>query len=525
MNCEQIQQELPAYLKQELTPSELAGIRLHLEHCFSCNAEKQSFEKIFSLFQYLPRLEPSERYYHQLSESFSENSFSQNRKKSRVFLRFLPSHLQERPLWYFSTLAHAALLLFLALLYVRSSPQATPPINLYQVMAELPKADSLPTLPYSAKRRTASVAEEILSFALPPATQNPFHKDFPWIKHRQEKAGQRKASLLPLELHEKIITQGISFLAKTQKESGAFETSPASSEYEIGLSSLALFVFLAEGSSHQEGLYREILRKGILHLLQEQHTEGVYKGLIGTPQGHYLYNHSLATLVLLENYLMSGAYGHKAYENALKDAILYLVEAQGKDGGWGYTFRSSSSNLSVSSWPLQVLHLASQTPLSLDLKNSSLKARFFLQSLRFDSYKIAYSYRENSEHGPVGLQACGFWSAYYLGNVFPEEILEKQIHSLLEEAQIAPEKSKTLGSPLYFWYYGTALLSAYTQQQGELWGRWQTQWLRTLQANLESPENQKIGAIFWDDPYKNTGGSLYTTAFTLLILQVDYRYR
>lgn len=540
MNCEQILYELPAYLKEELEASLQQEVATHLDVCSRCVYEKKNLEDLFSTFSKIPLIEPSERFYYQISQQFSSaflaepevSTTKRVRKKTNVFLflwDFFQYQWQARPEWCFSTLLHTAILLVLTMIYFGHRQQVPQEGREYQVSLELPKLSEEElgsSAYYSNKAReeteiqTALKNNDIKTTSL---EENAWRKNFTWIASRSHPEVKKQlllnSGIDPLK-QEFFVAQGLSYLARLQEKDGGFTSPGSTAEYRIGVSALALLPFLAEGHSHHSGTYQTLVHSGIVFLMRQQRIYGEQKGLIGTPRGNYIYNHSLATYALLENYYVSGTQ-NKAYEKVLLDALHYLAKYKLNDGGWGYRNAGKTSNLSVSSWPIQVVSLASPLPwLERDFLRQEV--RNFLEQLLFDEWKIGYTPQKDLESGFEGMLACGMYSALLIENVFSKEVFSRQTQALLTQASQV-SKEKKIGENLYFWYYGTLALQTWSQKKGE---SWQT-WCKTMSQFLierQTLNGDSQGAVLLEDFYFAQGGSVYSTALALMSCQSPYRY-
>jgi len=83
MSCEELSEELSAYLDGELSPEERAALETHLERCPRCREELASLRAVSGLVASLPRVEPSE----QLSRTLAA---SLRARRTRRWLRPIP---------------------------------------------------------------------------------------------------------------------------------------------------------------------------------------------------------------------------------------------------------------------------------------------------------------------------------------------------------------------------------------------------------------------------------------------------
>lgn len=534
MNCEQIRYELPLYLKNEATPDIQAQVEEHLDSCLPCVQEKKNLTEMLSLFKQIAWIEPSERFYGQMSEkfavTFAEHPLDEtegNILENACFAvwDFFRYQVRHQPFWCLSTMAHAAIVLVLAMIFLNSQSSISQEELNYQVSLELPKISEQELATSATRNKDLRKPEEIEQALSTPFSQNIAFPTLLWLQKRLHPE-TKKQTLAFLEeqtssLRDRIVMEGLQFLQSCQDADGSFRVE-SPSENRLHVSALALLVFLAEGNTHNHGEFQEVVRQGIRFLLRQQRISGQHKGLIdsSTPE-QYLYHHSLATYVLLENYYLSGAKDSKLYEEFLKDALSYLLKYQIPDGGWSKSSTGKFSTLAVSSWPMTVLQLA--TPFHLPDQEEVVlpRARNFLKRLLRTNGTMANKTYETDEG--VEMIARGAFCAQWLGQTFSADILQQQIQ-FIQKHQEQLEKQQSLGETLDFWYYGSLACSLYSQQQGELWSHW----FKTLiplvsRAQIQLGSNQ--GAVIVSLKTASLSeGAVYSTALSLLSLQTPYRY-
>ncbi|MEK7483695.1 MAG: zf-HC2 domain-containing protein [Planctomycetota bacterium] len=534
MNCEQIRYELPTYLKNEANPEIQTQIESHLDSCLPCVQEKKNLTEMTTLFKQISWIEPSEHFYTQMSEKFavtfsthsiedSEENFLENAcYNAWDFFRY---QIRNQPIWCLSTFAHAAIVMVLALIFFNPQSSISREELNYQVSLELPKISDQ-ELSISASHTTELRKETDIEQALSKEFQKVAEfATIPWIQKRLDPDTKTQTLLFLGETRQRrdrILSEGLLYFKRCQESDGGFRfvSGQTNEAHRIQTSSLVLLVFLAEGQTHNHGEFKEVVYQGIQFLLRQQRLFGRHKGLIGSPQGSYLYSHSLATYALLENYYLSGSRFSPIYEEILKEALNYLLKYRLNDGGWSYTDIEKNSNLMVSSWPITIFQLA--LPLELRAQeNEKLRTRKFLKKLLREHGKVANQTIETQEN--IETMARGMFCAQWIGEVFETEILTKQIQTLQTHQEML-QKQNTLGDNLHFWYYGTLACSLYTHQQGELWQNW-IQTLLPLVANAQIQEGENQGAIVVPQEVNFAQvGDLYTTAMALLSLQTPYRY-
>ena len=133
--------------------------------------------------------------------------------------------------------------------------------------------------------------------------------------------------------------------------------------HDVGLTGLALLTFLGQGNTHNEGVYRDVVRRGVVWLVRQQDERS---GLIGSDASHdFVYDHTIATLALCEAYLLSG--GSPFLIGACEDAVGYLLRARNPYGAWRYDVPpSGDADTSVTGWAVLALTSARDAGLAVD---------------------------------------------------------------------------------------------------------------------------------------------------------------
>lgn len=281
----------------------------------------------------------------------------------------------------------------------------------------------------------------------------------------------------------------------------------AGSHADTGMTGLALLAFLASGHTHQDGDYRDSVRRGVEFLLRIQRSDG---GLGGDAANfEYMYCHAMATLALSE---ALGMTGDPALEGPVRKALRYTLANQNPtSGGWRYNpwDPGDTSQLGWQWMALKSGELAG-IPIPADARAGVIR---FLGSVSYGVHRGLAAYRPG-EAVTRPMTAEALVCRQLLG-LSPESPSAREAGaSLLEQLPGQGEDN------VYYWYYAT--LAMY-QLQGVYWARWN----EALQARLVATQLTKGPAAgSWDpDPiWGGYGGRVYSTALSALCLEVYYRY-
>ncbi|MBI4564429.1 MAG: hypothetical protein HY716_07020 [Planctomycetes bacterium] len=308
--------------------------------------------------------------------------------------------------------------------------------------------------------------------------------------------------------------RGLAWLASQQSSDGRWDPRALGGDpsYEVGLTGLAALAFLAEGHAPSRGEFASTVERAVNYLRSRQKMSG----LVGEDTGHYLYNHALGALALLECHLMTR---DQALALPVSMAVGYALKAQNSEGGWDYDFGGPHSDTSVTGWMVLLLRMAFEDG-NRDVLSSLVLANKRLVAVTDSEGKVGYRTRLDFPNGPYATTAVGMLS-YLLSTPVPESsLLGKQAAVLIEGLRflpVAPDPPDPLRRDLYFWYFGSLALRQYGQVEWEQWqGAVRDPLLKTQQA--DGSWNRAF------DRWSRYGGQVYTTAMGVLILGTPWRY-
>lgn len=280
---------------------------------------------------------------------------------------------------------------------------------------------------------------------------------------------------------------------------------------KFAATAIALLPFLGTGETHLKGQYRENVRRGLDFLIESIKTEG-RTGSLWDPQGN-MYGHGLASIVLCEAYAMS----HDAKLRRSAQSVLdFIVEAQDKQGGgWRYQ-PGMPGDTSVLGWQLMALksgHLADLRVPGLTFRRATL----FLNHVAAED-GAAYGYA-NSEAGRPATTAIGLLCRMYLGWGRTNRTLRRGIQGLEKQGPSIDRQANS--SNLYYNYYATQVMHHWG---GASWKKWNTT-MRDFLIETQAKQGHATGSWHFEgDHGSRSGGRLYCTAMSAMILEVYYRH-
>jgi hypothetical protein len=344
-------------------------------------------------------------------------------------------------------------------------------------------------------------------------TQVPVDNALMWLKRHQSPDGRWDAD---------------GFMEQCEKNTCG---GPGNAINDVGLTGLALLCYLGAGETHEEGVFRETVKAGLLYLKNVQEESGD-TGCIGEMTGqHFLYNHACAALALVEAYGMTQAL---AFKKPAQNAINFVLKAQNPYSAWRYAYPPDGDNdTSVTGWMVMVLKSGKMSGLTID-DNAIQNALSFIDEVtdpasgrtgytrvgetpsRMPSMMAAFP-TEKSE----SLTGVGMLVRIFAGKTLDDDpMIDKGADLLVKKL---PEWEEGSGAiDFYYWYYGTLAMH---QVGGPRWDRWNDA-LKKAVIDKQRLKGEECEFGSWDpvDPWSADGGRIYSTTLNCLSMEVYYRY-
>ncbi|MCA8953264.1 MAG: terpene cyclase/mutase family protein, partial [Planctomycetes bacterium] len=339
------------------------------------------------------------------------------------------------------------------------------------------------------------------------------------------------------------IARALEWLARHQDEDGRWDCDlfgkhdlpgfaacdgAGSSVHDIGVTGLALLAFLGDNHTMRSGSYREVVRRGVLWLREQQQPNGLF----GTNTSHdYIYDHAIAA------YAMCEAYGLSRYttlQPVAQNAINYLESHRNPYGVWRYQPHDLDNDTSVTGWCVMAYESAKYFGLTVNQTALDLAANWFDQvsdATGRHGYRALgeLSSRKGGDHAtrfPVekgeAMTAVGLFCRFFLGQDPKEKTVMQAATALI--GQKPPVWDEAGGAiDHYYWYYATY---AMFQVGGRPWTEWQKHLQKAVVKTQHSDAGDKNRLGSWDPvgAWGGDGGRVYSTAILTLTLQAYYRY-
>ena len=310
---------------------------------------------------------------------------------------------------------------------------------------------------------------------------------------------------------ERAIANGLEYLARTQKEDGAY---PGQYGDSAAIPALAGMAFLAKGHLPGSEPYGEKINRAIDWVIAcaDMRETAKFQGYMGDRGAGRMYAHSIATLFLAEASGMVDAKRQEKIDRLLPLAAKVILDAQNQQkgaphlGGWRYTPNANDSDLSCSGWALMALRSArlngAQVPPEAIEKAVLYIKRAYSESAGNFGYQGANGQSADTLTGAaiLCLELCGkhldpmsLKGAKYLEKTYPRTLA-------------------TSGQRYYGLYYTAQGLF---QIGGPVWRGFATWMYDTF-----VPQQRADGS--WSGT-GNNGSDAFATAMTVLSLTVPYR--
>lgn len=347
---------------------------------------------------------------------------------------------------------------------------------------------------------------------------------------------------------EEAVNLGLEYLARQQGSDGSwdpnkgFETPPTwaarNNGYRGSITALCTLPFLAAGHSPDEGKYATNVRRAINWLMKRQDSSG-YISYAATGD---MYTHCVATLALCEAYGMTR---DKEIGKSAERALRFLERSQGSKGGWDYNGYITSSgsgaamanernDASITGWAVLAFKSAKSVGIKVNDRTWSQMIELYdkLSLGNGETYyaDAAYGRLSGTRRG-IGMAGVGLTSRVILGderfdkrNAAAEELLLKDPPAWDKFFEPTYDSVTPNFHTFYGLYYGTLGVFLRNGGEGLAWTQFNRAMKETLLPNQKRSGQRRgswPGVDTWIGPIM---GDLYSTACSVLCLEVYYRY-
>jgi hypothetical protein len=309
---------------------------------------------------------------------------------------------------------------------------------------------------------------------------------------------------------EQAVLRGLEWLRLNQNGDGSW-----GDKNKGGMTGFGLLCFLGHGETGESAQYGVTVNKAIQWII-DNGTK--FQGRLSMDDNFTqpgVYEHGICTYALGEYYTMTK---DERVMELFKQAIGYIVQGQGPDGGWMYAFDKTKSDTSVSGWQIQSLKAAHLSELKIPGVDEALD-RAMKNLERVKGKDGGYGYRDANQKYSltgVGILCSLFWKG-------DRGELRKGMDWLLDEAEKqGGVKYKGEHADLYAWYYHT---QACLMFGGAAWQKW-NRWFQDDIVAAQSPDGSWpiTGGKGHRENDADKTGQVYRTTLSILMLEVFYRY-
>ncbi len=307
---------------------------------------------------------------------------------------------------------------------------------------------------------------------------------------------------------ELAVLRGLEWLRLNQNADGSW-----GDVHKSAMTGLAFLCFLGHGETAESEQYGVTVSKAVEWLLTNGTT---HQGRL-TSDGNITqpgsYEQGIATYALGEYFTMTK---DERVVELLKQALTHIVQGQGPDGGWMYSFDKSPGDLSVSGWQIQALKAGHLTGLKIAGVDAALdKAMLYLDKVKGPNGGYGYRGPEDKYSlSGVGILCSLFWKG-------ERGKLTKGMGWIIESTDKQfPVKYKAPSADLYAWYYHT---QAALMFGGGAWDKW-NRWFQDEITAAQNPDGSWPVSGNASHAPAGKSGDVYRTTLCILMLEVFYRY-
>lgn len=340
------------------------------------------------------------------------------------------------------------------------------------------------------------------------------------------------------EAQQKAVDKGLEWLKKSQHKDGTWS---ANGQNPVSFTSLAGLAMLCEGSTINQGKYRDQIRLATDWLMKKSMKGGGRNGLIGNPDlpgetGRYMYGHGFAMLFLASVY---GEEDDKERRAELKDiltrAVTYCGSAQSTHGGWFYTAKgdppgSDNDEGSVTVTQMQGLRACRDAGIPVP-KEIMKKGADYLRKSTTPDGGVVYSLGRGGFGAPAGggrpaLTAAAIACLFSAGD-YKDEYVRKWFKFCTSPRGVPlAGGGQFRGFDEYtHFYYAPSIYFIGDDGWGKMfpdeakspaltWSKYRDTYVKQL-INAQSGDGSWQGAGGWGS------GPIYTTAVYCVIMQLD----
>jgi hypothetical protein len=300
-----------------------------------------------------------------------------------------------------------------------------------------------------------------------------------------------------------IYANGLAFLQRTQDDRGTW---PAGEGVGPGTTGLAVLAFLASGEDPNFGPYRDVVRRGLRHIIGSQSAVTGY-------MGPSMYHHGFATLALCEAYgvvddsdlfSVEESESKRGLDLAIELAVRAALTSQkgNRRSAWRYAPNASDADTSVSGAVMMGLLAARNA--GFEVPDESIdKAIEYFAGMTAGDGTVGYSGTTDGGGESVARSS--------ITNLVLAIARRKEMKAYqLTKQYIIVNRDAAPTWPEYARYYQAQALF---QSDVEIWKEWNDRLVRKLKREQQP-----------DGSFQGDLGVTNSTSMSLLALAVNFRF-
>jgi hypothetical protein len=303
------------------------------------------------------------------------------------------------------------------------------------------------------------------------------------------------------------IEKGLKHLLSIQKPDGSWDEG-GEGRHEVGITSLALMAFMAQGSFPGSGPHGRPLDRAKEFLLKKA-KEGP-DGYIGS----VMYEHGLATLALSEMWGMTrDKQDDDVIQKALEAAVKVILRSQNEGGGWRYQPQVDAGQ-DTSVTVMIFVALASARQAGIVVPNETIKKVLTYLESAYIPETGAFAYVP----GGQGYKSTGGTVACTAGGAYAAQLAGQRDSEMVAGALRNLEKQAPgiFGNATFYFYAHYYAIQAMVQAGDEQYAAWYPK-IRDALITKQQPDGS------WVKGKKGDTGS-YENPMAIIILATPHRY-
>lgn len=312
------------------------------------------------------------------------------------------------------------------------------------------------------------------------------------------------------EKTEALIKGALKYLASKQKPNGSWVAN--NDEHPIAMTGYTLMAFMAAGHTPGEGDYGRHVANGVQYLLNASRADGYItsEGAASGGKKSNMYDHGIATIALAEVY---GQNQDDKVRDKLEKAIKLIVSCQNKEGGWRYSPKPESADISVT--VLQVVALRAAKNSGIEVPQKTIDNAVAYVKNCYDKKSGGFTYQPRNNQPGFARTAAAIYSLQVCG-LYDDELVKRGSKFL---------QDRKAGDNEWFTYGHFYAAPAQYMIGGDTWKKWYDH-IREMLSKKVKTSDADATIAYWE-PFEGQGrgvGPVYATAVYTTMLAMPYHY-